>query len=43
MGMEWVVKVFKKGTFLHNLQSQLPQELLEFHAADGKNLGLSYI
>ena len=38
-GIEWVLKVFKKGTFLHHLKSQLPQGLLQFHAALMKNWG----
>ena len=36
-GTEWVLKVFKKGTFLRHLKSQLPQGLLQFYAADRKN------
>lgn len=31
-GTEWVVNVFKKGTFLRRLQSQLPHGLPHFHA-----------
>ncbi|KAG0603320.1 hypothetical protein M758_10G084400 [Ceratodon purpureus] len=30
-GVEYVVKVFKKGTFLRDLKSQLPHGLLQFH------------
>ena len=33
-GREWVLKVFKKGTFLRHLKSQLPQGLLQFHAVE---------
>ena len=36
-GTEWVLKVFKKGTFLRHLKSQLPQGFLQFFAADRKN------
>ena len=36
-GVKWVLKVFKKGTFLHHLKSQLPQGLLQFHAVERKN------
>ena len=36
-GREWVLKVFKKGTFLRHLKSQLSQGLLQFHAAEVKN------
>ena len=36
-GIEWVVKVFKKGAFLRHLQRQLPHELLQFRAAERKN------
>ena len=32
-----VLKVFKKGTFLRHLKSQLPQGLLQFCAAERKN------
>jgi serine/threonine protein kinase len=35
---EYVVKVFKKGTFLKHLQSQLPQGLLKQHVEDMENL-----
>jgi hypothetical protein len=38
IGREYVVKVFKKGTFLKHLQSQLPQGLLQLHAEDMENL-----
>ena len=31
-GVEWAVKVFKKGTLLHQLQSQWPQGMFLFHA-----------
>ena len=34
---KWVLKVFKKGTFLHQLKSQFPEGLLQFHAAHRKN------
>ena len=37
-GREWVVKVFKKGTFLRHLQRQLPLGYLQFHADEWKNL-----
>jgi serine/threonine protein kinase len=37
-GREYVVKVFKKGTFLKHLQSQLPQGLLHLHVEDMENL-----
>ena len=36
-GREWVLKVFKKGTFLCHLKSQLPHGLLQFHATEMKN------
>ena len=36
-GTKWALKVFKKGTFLHDLKSQLSQGLLQFHAAEMKN------
>ena len=36
---KWVLKVdLKKGTFLRNLQSQLPQGLLQFYDVRTKNL-----
>ena len=35
--VDWVLKVFKKETFLRHLESQLPQGLLQFHAAERKN------
>ena len=38
---KWVLKVSKKGTFLRNLQSLLPQGLLRFHVAFMKNLRFS--
>ena len=31
-GTKYVLKVFKKGTFLRHLQSQWPQGMLQFHA-----------
>jgi serine/threonine protein kinase len=37
-GREFVVKVFKKGTFLKELQSQLPQGLLQLHVENMENL-----
>ena len=37
LGRAWVLKVFKKGTFLRHLKSQLPQGLLQFRAAQMKN------
>jgi len=37
-GCEYVLKVFKKGTFLKHLQSQLPQGLLQIHAEEMRNL-----
>ena len=36
-GFEWVLKVFKKGTLLRHLKSQLPHGLLQAHAAHRKN------
>ncbi|KAG0559120.1 hypothetical protein KC19_10G080500 [Ceratodon purpureus] len=33
-GVEFVLKVFKKGTFLRSLKSQLPNGLLQFHVED---------
>ncbi|KAG0559055.1 hypothetical protein KC19_10G075300 [Ceratodon purpureus] len=36
-GLEHVVKVFKKGTFLRDLKSQLPHGLLQFHVEDQEN------
>jgi hypothetical protein len=32
MGLEWVLKVFKKGTLLHHLQSQWPHGYFQFFA-----------
>ncbi|KAG0603255.1 hypothetical protein M758_10G079400 [Ceratodon purpureus] len=37
-GIEYVVKVFKKGTFLRDLKSQLPHGLLQFHVEDMEEL-----
>ncbi|KAG0559038.1 hypothetical protein KC19_10G073700 [Ceratodon purpureus] len=37
-GLEFVVKVFKKGTFLRDLKSQLPHGLLQFHVEDLERL-----
>ncbi|KAG0603190.1 hypothetical protein M758_10G073300 [Ceratodon purpureus] len=37
-GLEYVVKVFKKGTFLRDLKSQLPHGLLQKHVEDMDNL-----
>ncbi|KAG0603225.1 hypothetical protein M758_10G076800 [Ceratodon purpureus] len=37
-GTEFVVKVFKKGTFLRDLKSQLPHGLLQYHVEDMENL-----
>ncbi|KAG0603244.1 hypothetical protein M758_10G078300 [Ceratodon purpureus] len=37
MGIEHVVKVFKKGTFLRDLKSQLPHGLLQFHVEEMEN------
>ncbi|KAG0559164.1 hypothetical protein M758_10G082200 [Ceratodon purpureus] len=37
-GTNYVVKVFKKGTFLRELKSQLPHGLLQFHVEDMENL-----
>jgi serine/threonine protein kinase len=37
-GCEYVLKVFKKGTFLKHLKSQLPQGLLKVHSEDQKNI-----
>ncbi|KAG0559070.1 hypothetical protein KC19_10G076800 [Ceratodon purpureus] len=37
LGIEYVVKVFKKGTFLRDLKSQLPHGLLQFHVEDMEN------
>jgi hypothetical protein len=34
LGREYVLKVFKKGTFLKDLKSQLPQGLLKVHNED---------
>ncbi|KAG0603307.1 hypothetical protein M758_10G083200 [Ceratodon purpureus] len=36
-GIEYVVKVFKKGTFLRDLKSQLPHGLLQRHVEDMEN------
>ncbi|KAG0559172.1 hypothetical protein M758_10G082800 [Ceratodon purpureus] len=37
-GVEFVVKVFKKGTFLRDLKSQLPHGLLQFHVEHMEDL-----
>ncbi|KAG0603160.1 hypothetical protein M758_10G070700 [Ceratodon purpureus] len=37
-GIEYVVKVFKKGTFLRDLKSQLPHGLLQHYVEGIKNL-----
>ncbi|KAG0559131.1 hypothetical protein M758_10G080300 [Ceratodon purpureus] len=37
-GVEYVVKVFKKGTFLRDLKSQLPHGLLQDHVEGMENL-----
>ncbi|KAG0559079.1 hypothetical protein KC19_10G077300 [Ceratodon purpureus] len=37
-GREYVVKVFKKGTFLRDLKSQLPHGLLQKHVEDMENI-----
>jgi hypothetical protein len=37
-GIEYVLKVFKKGTFLRDLQLQLPRGLLQFIAEDIENM-----
>ncbi|KAG0559090.1 hypothetical protein KC19_10G078400 [Ceratodon purpureus] len=36
-GRKYVVKVFKKGTLLRDLKSQLPHGLLQFHVEDMEN------
>ncbi|KAG0603205.1 hypothetical protein M758_10G074700 [Ceratodon purpureus] len=37
VGIKHIVKVFKKGTFLRDLKSQLPHGLLQFHVEEMEN------
>jgi hypothetical protein len=41
-GREYVLKVFKKGTFLKHLKSQLPQGLLKVHIEDMEIIEFKY-
>ena len=41
-GHEYMLKVFKKGTFLKHLKSQLPQRLLKVHIEDMEIIEFKY-